>query len=103
MVRPRMRLVEDLDLRVVGDFGGATDDGLGGQQEILKDGAKERVGTEALGVLSRGWRGDRRWSSWALPASQVLVFAAEGKACAGGFVDKKKQAAEPGATRTWEW
>ena len=43
-------LVEDLGLREVGDLGGATDGGLGGQQEILKDGAEERVGAEALGA-----------------------------------------------------
>jgi len=42
-------LVEDLVLRVVGDLGGAADDGLGGEKVILKDGAEERVGAEALG------------------------------------------------------
>jgi hypothetical protein len=42
-------LVEDLVLGVVGDFGGASDDSLGGEQVVLKDGAEEGVGAEALG------------------------------------------------------
>ena len=36
-------------MREVRDLGGASDVGRGGQQEILKDGAKQRVGAQALG------------------------------------------------------
>ena len=44
-------LVDCGGLREVGDLGGATDVSGGGQDGVLKDGAEERVGTEALGGL----------------------------------------------------
>ena len=112
-------LVEDLVLGVVGDFRGATDDGLGGEHVILKDGAEEGVGTEALGggvedgeevgggVL--GFRG-RRWRGLSCGLSYSLgsrascrrsykpgaVFAMEGKAGAGGFINKEEEAGAGG-------
>ena len=88
-------LVEDLGLGEVGDLGGATDGGLGGQQVILENGAKEGVGTEALGriVQDRNQLGGRVLG---FAGDPELTFAAEGQARAGSFVKKKKQAAERG-------
>ncbi len=42
-------LVEDGGLGEVGDLGGASDVGGGGEDGVLKEGAKEGVGAEALG------------------------------------------------------
>ncbi len=83
---------EDLRLGEVGDLRRAADGGEGGQQEILKDGAQQGVGAEALGggVEDGEQVGGGVLRLAGEPAS---VFAAERRAGAGGFVQKEEQAA----------
>jgi hypothetical protein len=96
-------LVEDLVLRVVGDLGGATDDGLGGEEVVLKDGAEERVGAEALGggvedgeQVVGGVLGLRAVEGRGPTRKPGAVLAAEGKARAGGFIDEEEEAGAGG-------
>ncbi len=99
-------LVEDLVLRVVGDLGGATDDGLGGEEEILKDGAEEGVGAEALGG---GVEDGEQVGGGVLGAGAVdavvnqLPFLRRRGRRMPVTSSMRKRRLEPGATRTWEW
>jgi hypothetical protein len=101
-------LVEDGALGEVGDLGGAADVGRGGQDGVLKDGAQQGVGAEALGcgVEDREEVGGGVGLCGGAGLPCAVGQAAQGLALAGWGSwgeSMRKRSEEPGLTRTWAW
>src|SRR5271166_550861 len=103
------RVVEHLRLRKVGDLGGTSDVGGGGQEKILKNGAQQGVGTDALGSgIEDGEQvqsGEGFFAGGPIPVlaleREVLVLALEGEARAGLVIDKKQHLALKRENGNW--